>query len=211
MELIRKSILLTVALGPSIACAVPITYTFTGTASGTIGGTSFSNATLTITVTLDTSNVINISSGNFRNLYAANTATFSISGVGSGTFNNSGSVSASQVVFGGTLALFDDGDGPLIDIIDSLVGSTALTSYSLTTPIGPLGPQASNLVGPFTVPTSRGSLTVPIETNVTFQAAVVASAVTPIPPSFYLCLVGLGGLGFYTALQRGTKKARLRA
>jgi hypothetical protein len=55
MELIRKLVLSMVVLKASIAYAAPITYTFMGIATGKIGGTSFSNATLTISVTLDTS------------------------------------------------------------------------------------------------------------------------------------------------------------
>jgi hypothetical protein len=207
MQLIRHLVLLTVVLGASIAYAVPITYTFTGTATGTLGGTPFTNAALTMSVTLDTNNILNPSSGFFQNPYASNAATFSISGIGSGTLSNNGAVLGSQTQLLGNVRIADNTVGALIVIGDTLLGSTTLASYSLATPIGPLGPEATSPFSFPTVPTSSGNLAVTSITNMTFQATI-STAATPIPPSFYLCLVGLAGLGFYTARQHRTRLAQ---
>jgi hypothetical protein len=202
MELVRKVILSMVALGGSVASAVPITYTFTGTATGTIGGTSFSNATLTISVTLDTSNVTSPSSGHFQSLYAANTAMFSISGVGSGTLSSAGGIYLNPP-FGGIINLYDNGTaGQLVEVDDNSIGSAALASYALATAIGPLGPQAVDGGAINNVATSRGSLTLTsFEINVAFQATTSAAPV-PVPPSLYLCLAGLAAASVYTVARR---------
>ena len=60
---------------------------------------------MTISVTLDTNNVNNPSSAFFQNAYAANTATFSISGVGAGTLTNSGIVTLNRNAFGGIVGI----------------------------------------------------------------------------------------------------------
>ena len=199
MQLIRQVLIL--ALGASAAYAVPITYTFTGTATGTLGSTPFTNATLTMSVTLDTSNVIIQSSIQFMNLYPANTATFSISGVGSGTLTNVGAIIGNQTQLLGNVRIDDSGVGPLMLIQDSLIGSLALSTYTLTTPIGPLGPQATTPFSFPTVPTSRGSLAVTSLTNITFQATTSGPA-TPIPSSVFLCIGGLASMSIYAARRR---------
>jgi hypothetical protein len=204
MELIRKLVLLMVVLGTSIANAVPITYTFTGTATGTIGATSFSNATLTISVTLDTSNVTN-SPSFFQNPYAANTATFSIGGVGSGTLSNSGAISLNQSAFGGIVEMYDNSlHDYIIEVDGNSIGSTALTGYALKTAIGPVGPQTGNQANLTNVATSRGNLTVGLFNinNLTFQATISAVPATPIPSSFYLCVAGLAAMSIHAAARR---------
>jgi hypothetical protein len=209
MQLIRHIVLLTVVLGASIAYAVPITYTFTGTATGTLGSTPFTNAMLTISVTLDTNNILNPSSGFFQNPYAPNAATFSIGGIGSGTLSNNGAVLGSQTQLLGNVRIADNTVGALIVIGDTLIGSTALASYSLATPIGPLGPETTSPFSFPTVPTSSGSLAVTSIANMTFQATVSSAGLaTPIPPSLYLCLGGLACLGFYRARQHRTRLAQ---
>jgi len=203
MELIRKVVLLMAVLGFSIAYAVPITYTFTGTATGTLGSTPFTNATLTILVTLDTSNIVNPSSVFFQNFYAANTASFSISGVGSGRLTNNGAVLGNQIQLLGQVNITDSAVGALIVIGDNSIGSTALASYSLATPIGPLGPEATSPFSFPTVPTSSGSLAVTSITNMTFQATISSAGLaTPIPPSFYLCVAGLAAISISAAARR---------
>ena len=205
MELIRKALLLTVVVGASVAYGVPITYTYTSTATGTIGGTPFTNATLTLSVTLDTGNVTN-PGGFFQNLYGANIATFSISGVGSGTLSSTGAIFLNQNSFGGIVTMFDNGiHDTIIEVDGNSIGSIALASYALTTAIGPLGPQGFN--GSPTVATSRGNLTVTHWANVTFQATTSGPPAVPIPPSVYLCIAGLAVISAYAAARR---RARFR-
>src|SRR5436309_5139359 len=117
MELVRRVVLGMIVGGASV-CAAPVTITFTGTATGTVGGTPFTNAAITVTVSGDTSNVANVGGGSFSLPYAANAAAFTISGIGSGTFTNSGSINANQNVFGGAANIFDNSAGLLITIED---------------------------------------------------------------------------------------------
>jgi hypothetical protein len=161
-------------------------YTFTGTASGTIGGTPFTDATLTVTSTGDASNVSCTSGTCFLNL-AAGASSFTISGIGSGTFSSASYVFDNQ---GNGLAGFGIGSDD-IQIYDSSIGSTAFASYNLLSSIGPLGPEATD---PSTsdwvnLSTSLGSFTVTSFTNVTFQATANLPR-TPVPGS--LVLLGLG-------------------
>jgi len=75
MSLVKTSVV-AMMLGTSIIYASPITHTFTQTASGTIGATPFTNATLAITVVGDTSSVVfnGTSSVNYAAPFAAGTA-----------------------------------------------------------------------------------------------------------------------------------------
>src|SRR5215472_8370738 len=88
--------LLLVALAQP-ASAQTLKYVFTGTASGTVGSTSFTNAPLTVSTTGDTSNVVLTGT-----IYVLNVppggASFSIGGVGSGTFSDATDVFDNQTV-----------------------------------------------------------------------------------------------------------------
>ncbi len=174
-----KVFLLAEVLTAAVAQGAPAAYTFTGNVTGTLNGTPFSNATMVITVTGNTSNVITGSNGHYELDYAANTATFMINGVGSGTFSDSGSVDDNQQVFSGSVGLFDNSKDWLVLIEDATIGGSALASYNLTTSIGPTAAQASNpsLSDFVNVPTSAGNLTISSESNITFQATVGAPAV----------------------------------
>jgi hypothetical protein len=171
------------------------TYTFTGTASGTIGSTSFSNAALTVMATGDISSVTFTSPSYF--LYIpGGSSSFSIGGIGMGFFTDETDVFDNT---GSGIAGFgDQGAALCCDIIqmhDSLIGSSAFLTYNLQTAIGPLGPQASD---PSTgdwigLNTSLGSFTVTSLNNFTFQAAI-GTAATPEPGSAVLLGLGLAGL-----------------
>ncbi|MGO9230636.1 MAG: hypothetical protein ACLQKA_15705 [Bryobacteraceae bacterium] len=163
-------------------------YTFTGTASGTVGGTPFTNATLTVTSTGNVS-AVSCTGGTCELNVAAGASSFTISGIGSGTFSGASYVFDNQN-FG--LAGFGVGTDD-IQIYDSSIGSAAFATYNLLSSIGPLGPEAAD---PSTsdwvnLSTSLGSFTVTSFTNVTFQATIGGSTLgTPVPAS--LLLVGLG-------------------
>src|SRR5689334_278786 len=75
--------------GSFSAAAVPITYTEEFTASGSLGGTAFSDADVTITLVGDTTNVFD-DSGVFRN--TTGSPTINISGVGTATFTDNAGV-----------------------------------------------------------------------------------------------------------------------
>src|SRR5579862_1176439 len=69
-----------------VASAAPITYTETLTASGTLGGTTFTDALVTVTLTGDTSNVTAGPVPHTDVLVNTGSATVSVSGIGTGTF-----------------------------------------------------------------------------------------------------------------------------
>jgi hypothetical protein len=120
------------AATPSLAS--PITYTETATASGSLDGTSFTNATVTLTFVGDTANITSVS-GTYIN--DVGTATVSVSSVNGGApvgFTDTiGVYSSPGAVLGsGTVGFADFSVG--VDIFDDT--STAFAGYAL----GPIGP-----------------------------------------------------------------------
>src|ERR1700680_3672561 len=74
----------------TVALASPITYTMTATASGSVGGTAFSNAAITVTSGADTNNVF-IAGGtspDFIYEIIPPSSSISIAGFGSATFTD---------------------------------------------------------------------------------------------------------------------------
>jgi len=201
------------ASAPAVAASAILTYSFTGTANGTLNATPFSNEAMTLSVTGNTSKVVSGSSGHYELDYAVHSATFSISGVGSGTLNHTGSVDDNQQVFQGGVGLYDNGAGWLVLVDDALIGGSALASYALNTSFGPTTPQASNpSLGDFVnVPTSAGKLTITGESHVTFQAAAPSGA-TSTSASLYLlvgglvCVAAVACVGVYLAVRRHRAK-----
>lgn len=182
-----KSLVAAVALLGSLAAhAVPITYTFTGLATGTftpIGGTlsTFTGRALTVTINTDTVNINTIRFGAgipaTQNLVPGS---ISVASLGSGSFTNPLYVfnnQGTQIVGFGNLANND-----LINVINSTVG---LNSYNLVTNFGPIS--GSPFISQFTnVGLSFGTLSLTGLTNPTFQATVV-----PEPETWALMAAGL--------------------
>jgi uncharacterized protein (TIGR03437 family) len=192
MHLMYKQLCPLLLLAPA-AFATQMVYTFTGTATGTVGATAFTNAELTVSVSADSSTV-GLSSGSYSvNATASNTAIY-IAGVGSGGFTDWMTIQTAPG-FNGSVFFSHEGS-PLITITDQALGTNALASYDFSTPIGPLGPQATNPSTPdwVNIPTSLGSLTVTSETNVTFQVAVAS----PITYTFSGTATGKAGTTPFT-------------
>jgi hypothetical protein len=77
--------------GATAALAAPITYSFSGTATGTLNGIAFTNAAVTVDAFGDTTAVL----AGTISCNSLTSVTFSISGVGAGTVTD-------------TLAIFDN-------------------------------------------------------------------------------------------------------
>lgn len=164
-----------------------LTYTESDTATGSIGGTSFTGALVTITFVGHTANVTG-SPGFFQNIVGTGTVT--IAGIGTFAFTPSTTptdVFDNQVTQVAGIASF-------LSILDTV--APAFATYDLTTPIGPIsGPALTNLGiafdttdGPFIL-NSVGS-------NSTFTAT------TPEPGSLFLLLFGTFLAGLLTVRRR---------
>ena len=189
------------ALVLSGACflqAEPITYTFTTTATGTFGGTPFTDAAVTVTSNADTSGVVSYLSGteifdNFPTSTTLNIAGFAPATFTDPTFwedpNESG-----DIIFG----IVDASTGfAFCTDCHALLGITALgsglESYDLESSFGPVSSPVdfeSSIFHTFqNISTSDGTLSL-VASNDTFTA-VTAS---PEPASLWLaglCLAGL--------------------
>ncbi len=195
--LLAGSVLLALSAVPSAFAGAVGTYTFTGTMSGTIGSAPFSNASFTVTASGPISAVVTFSEG-YELFFAPGSMSFTISGIGSGTFTGLDDT----YVFDNTtqgLAGFGDQSDPvyccdLLDINQGVIGSTAFSTYNLQSSLGPLGlwPSGSS-VDWDQVPTSLGAFTVTSYDNVSFQATVGA---TPEPGTLLLLASGLPAIGF---------------
>jgi hypothetical protein len=168
----------------------PITYTEQATVSGSLGGSAFTNKLITVVFSGDTGTVTG-GSGFFTN--SVGTTTFTIAGVGSGTFTDSMFVFDNQ---GALFAGIADSAGSLLD-----TQNAAFASYNLTTPIGPLS--GSPFIRPdLTFGTTAGGLIISSSGNSTFTASTV-----PEPASVFL----LGGVGAIFAARLKRKAAVLRS
>ena len=94
-----------IVAGTPSASAGLITYTQTGTATGTIGSTAFTDAAVTMTMVGDTANVSTVTPGTL--IENAGTTTINIAGVGTATFSGD-SFGVFSLSIGSTFAGFLD-------------------------------------------------------------------------------------------------------
>jgi hypothetical protein len=183
---------LSLCVVPLAAHADIITYTVSGTASGSLDGTAFSNALVTITGSADNSDIFSPLSMIYDNI-ALTAPTLTVAGVGTDTFTdtlvyvsnqNRGIVGVSDMTR--NLALF-------------LVNSSALTSYDLSTAVGPVsGTPVTNLGKSFA--TSLGTFEIDSANNPTFTATDNTTPAVPEPSSLLLLTTGM--MGFAGAVKR---------
>jgi hypothetical protein len=203
---------------PKPAAAIPIVYTVSGNASGTIGGTPFSNVLINVSLFSDTSTVQPLPG--FPPLVVNVGTTFiGITGIGLSLITDP------TLVFSSVIPVEIDDDSPVltyavIGTIDDppavdnftgigVVGSNLLTGYALTSAIGPITASPGGIGYPLglIIHTTRGDLTFsenPAATGVgTFTAALLP---VPEPSSLLsLCAGGLALIFFrYTHWSRAT-------
>lgn len=166
-----------IAASPSFGAV--ITYTEEASASGSLGGTTFTDATVVITMINNTSNVTNVGPGHFVNL---GTATVSINGGAAVTFTDQVDVFSLQSIPGVGFFQVDD-------ILDT-GPSASFATYALTTSIGPVvGPSTINVGSSYG--TSGGAFTLTTAGDATFTATTV-----PEPSTWAMMLIGFAGLGY---------------
>jgi hypothetical protein len=155
------------------AFAAPITYTLSGTGSGTVGAATFSNAAYTISVVGDTTAITG--GPTFSNVV---TGTMTIAGIGTATITEPIRVFNNQTnsAFG-----FGRPGGDLLDVSDP-----AFATYALATSLGPIPGLTPFALNQFSLlASSLGAITMPTSGPVTFQATTGAApppaVSTPVP------------------------------
>ncbi len=174
-------------LAAPVAIAAPITYVFSGPATGTLNGTPFTGANVTVTVTADTANIVLAAPG--IPCVPAKSVAINIAGVGSVTATAANVVFDNQStdVWGTTNGTCTVAAGDWIDQDNALAAT-----YGLATSLGPTTGTAFG-GGNTIVPTTGGPLQFSAD-PLTFQATLgAAAAVTAVPTlgQFELLLLGL--------------------
>ena len=187
------------------AKAVPISYKIAGVASGKIGNTSFTNASVTVTLSSDTSTVVanplvspDVTAPN--TLANRGTATVTISGIGTANVTNAVAIYSTVTPvpqFGSVpyvlIATLDDPPPPSLNnpTAIALIGSNSVAGYDLRTALGPaalpvsIGYPPTDVIG-----TNLGNLTftadtvAPPKTQGTFTATPSAAPAATIGPGF---------------------------
>jgi hypothetical protein len=198
------------AATPSLAS--PIIYTETAMASGFLGTAGFTNATVTLTMNNDTTNVTTNTSGPKPIFDNVGTLMLSISGngytgPGTATFNtNTFQASANQnTTSGNPAAGFGDVTANLAILFTG--NATAFASYNLQTPIGPILGTADYFSMSHQFPTNEGFFVL------TSVASTSFGAMSPVPaPVIGHGLPGvlaISGVLFGAKLFRRSKRRRL--
>lgn len=175
------------------AQADPITYTISSAVSGTLGGTPFTDALVTVTLTGDTADITPGPAPYTDVVVNAGNATVDVSGIGIATFTDSVVIVdtlSDTTIFGVPAVLFLDyttGTGIMLQT------GSVFTTYDLGSSLGPItgtgGVASGSAITPV-FPTTDGDLTWEIgqpSGTSTFTAVVT----TPEPGSFVLLCVAV--------------------
>lgn len=192
-------------MGAAPLHAAPIVYTANSIASGTLGGVPFLNALVTVTLVGDTSGVVEWAPSYLPGvLFNEGSATVTVDGVGTATFNDPNGYATLQFPgLGLFIAQFDNAEQTSFTGILGL--STDSLSYDLQSAFGPLTGVgigvATHPDGSFVeYSTTSGALQLTSGGDqATFAAAVAA---TPVPEPGSLSLFVLGAFGAIAARRR---------
>jgi hypothetical protein len=169
-----------IAASPSFGAQ--ITYTMEATASGSLDGITFTDATVLLSMNNNTTNVTTDGLGDFEN---AGTATVSVGGGPAVTFTG-----PIQVILDQSDTGIGFEDLSVDDILDEFNASFA--TYDLTTSMGPIvGGSAFNAGSSFA--TTGGAFVLTSAGDATFTAATTA---IPEPSSWVMMLTGSACLGY---------------
>jgi hypothetical protein len=179
--------------------ADPITYTLSSDVSGTLGGVSFTDVLVTITLVGDTANVVPGPSPFTDVVTNTGTATVDVSGIGTATFTDAVGIvdtltDPTSLGVPGVLLMLD------LTTDTGLMLETGLTflTYGLTSPIGPISGVGGVASGSAMTPvfaTTGGDLTWTVGQSLG-TATFTATTATP-EPSGVVVILGIGiGLVF---------------
>jgi hypothetical protein len=170
------------------ASAGLITYTFSGSGDVDLGASYLYPTSFTITVTADTAEITG-GSGSFT--VAAETATVSVAGLGSGTVTEALDVYAFNA--GPSVGLSVSGDPFLyLDVLPNPV----FNNYDLSTAVAPATGSFSFVNNSLALPTTAGEFSIFFQTpgsQPTFSAVFPATA-APEPASLTLLGIGVAGI-----------------
>jgi hypothetical protein len=183
----------------AVAHATPITYTLSTTASGELGGVSFTDALVTIAVFSDTADVT--SGAGYIYNPGTGGANLSIAGFSPTTFSSSMDV---FYLYGGSYYVgIEDELGPFLfaEVNNGFAG------YGLTSALGPLTGATNQDFGTnIDTPTAAGNFFLTSDSGDTTFTATLDSTASPTPEPSTICLFGTGAL-----VMLGTARRRLKA
>ncbi len=193
--------------GATAAKADTMQYTFQGIGTGTLGSTSFTEASFTITVLADRQ-LITAGGGIFS--VNSTLATISIAGFSVTTFVTATRVFSNEKL---SVAGFSRAGRRGQDLVD--IANAAFATYNLTTSFGPVFVAVPFAVYQFqNVATTAGLLSFSSIRDVTFQAVrlgktmIPGRPLMPVPEPGTLTLVALGALGMGVFRRRFSARRR---
>ncbi|MBP6765097.1 MAG: hypothetical protein KA141_08875 [Rubrivivax sp.] len=179
-------------LMPVAAWAVPITYIYSGTGSGSLGGTNFSSTGFIITAQADTDNIAPWSSATLQNTHSSATVTL----LGFGTFTLT-APTHTWIADNCCLGIGADLSSNYLTLFNPAIVSVG---YALATDIGPILDATASTQNQFVgIETSGGDLSISQLNGASFQA--ITSAVPETSASVLMAL-GLAGIGLAARRRR---------
>ncbi len=183
---------LTLTLAVSAQASI-IVYTESGTMTGSLGGTAFTNALVTFTLTGDTSGVNYNGQGPLEIYSYAGVTTVQIAGISGTATLTALDISAISFNFSGSRSL-GIGDGSLNALLVN-ADSAATSTYDLASTYTSTGELGYTPNGVYT--TTMGNLvTTGASGNATFTATLGGPAAVPEPSTYVLLCISLGVVGY---------------